>query len=104
MATTNVGHLARFVNARAWEAIAASVMTGDTPSGGQGPRSEDRGGHRMDDEPAPLLIPADIHDAMVAHCLREAPLECCGLLGGIANRVSSIHPLRNTSASGRPNS
>jgi proteasome lid subunit RPN8/RPN11 len=46
-----------------------------------------------------LLIPTDIHDAMVAHCLREAPLECCGLLGGVTARVSSIHPLRNVSAS-----
>jgi proteasome lid subunit RPN8/RPN11 len=47
----------------------------------------------------PLLIPADIHDAMVAHCLAEAPLECCGLLGGVAPLVSSFHPLRNASAS-----
>jgi proteasome lid subunit RPN8/RPN11 len=46
-----------------------------------------------------LLIPAAIHDAMVAHCLREAPLECCGLLGGTAEQVSSLHPLRNASAS-----
>ena len=38
----------------------------------------------MDEDPVPLLIPADIHDAMIAHCLREAPLECCGLLAGIA--------------------
>ena len=30
--------------------------------------------------------PPTIHDAMVAHCLREAPLECCGLLGGVAPR------------------
>ena len=36
---------------------------------------------------------------MVAHCLREAPLECCGLLGGVAPRVSSFHPLRNAAAS-----
>ena len=43
----------------------------------------------------PLLIPADIHDAMVAQCVREAPLECCGILGGKSGRVSSFHPLRN---------
>lgn len=36
---------------------------------------------------------------MVAHCLREAPLECCGLLGGYAPLVSSFHPLRNAAAS-----
>jgi proteasome lid subunit RPN8/RPN11 len=47
----------------------------------------------------PLEIPRDIHDAMVAHCQRESPLECCGILGGIVPRVSSIHPLRNASAS-----
>jgi proteasome lid subunit RPN8/RPN11 len=47
----------------------------------------------------PLEIPAEIHDAMVAHCLREAPLECCGILGGASCRVSSFHPLRNVAAS-----
>jgi len=36
---------------------------------------------------------------MVAHCLREAPLECCGILGGVPPRVSSFHPLRNAAAS-----
>ncbi len=46
-----------------------------------------------------LLIPAEFHDAMVAHCLREAPLECCGLLGGVAPIVSSFHPMRNASKS-----
>lgn len=49
--------------------------------------------------PDPLEIPRRLHDAMVAHCLREAPLECCGLLGGVAPRVSSFHPLRNAAAS-----
>jgi len=48
---------------------------------------------------AVLAIPATIRDAMVAHCLREAPLECCGLLGGTAPTVSSFHPLRNASKS-----
>ncbi|MGP0062122.1 MAG: Mov34/MPN/PAD-1 family protein [Isosphaeraceae bacterium] len=47
----------------------------------------------------PLEIPRDLHDAMVAHCLREAPLECCGILGGVSPRVSSFHPLRNAAAS-----
>ena len=46
-----------------------------------------------------LLIPEVFHDAMIAHCVREAPLECCGLLGGVAPVVSSIHTLRNASAS-----
>jgi proteasome lid subunit RPN8/RPN11 len=60
--------------------------------------STDRGAGNGGATP-PLLIPADIHDAMVVHCLREAPLECCGLLGGMESRVSSFHPLRNASAS-----
>jgi proteasome lid subunit RPN8/RPN11 len=46
-----------------------------------------------------LEIPRDLHDAMVAHCVREAPLECCGILGGWPPRVSSFHPLRNAAAS-----
>jgi [CysO sulfur-carrier protein]-S-L-cysteine hydrolase len=50
-------------------------------------------------EPAPLEIPRDLHDAMVAHCLSDSPLECCGLLGGVAPRVSSFHPMRNAAAS-----
>ena len=50
-------------------------------------------------DPRPLEIPRDLLDAMVAHCLREAPLECCGLLGGFAPLVSSFHPLRNAAAS-----
>jgi [CysO sulfur-carrier protein]-S-L-cysteine hydrolase len=49
--------------------------------------------------PEPLEIPADILEAMVAHCRQEAPLECCGILGGVSPRVSSIHSLRNTDAS-----
>ena len=48
-----------------------------------------------DSAPSPLVIPRDHLDAMVAHCLRETPLECCGLLGGIKPVVSSLHPLRN---------
>ncbi len=53
------------------------------------------------DEPAeePLEIPRDLHDAMVAHCVRDSPLECCGILGGVPPRVSSFHPLRNEFAS-----
>jgi proteasome lid subunit RPN8/RPN11 len=36
---------------------------------------------------------------MVAHCVREEPLECCGILGGVLPRVTSFHPLRNAAAS-----
>ncbi|MHC5540772.1 M67 family metallopeptidase [Singulisphaera rosea] len=53
----------------------------------------------MSEDPSILAIPVSIHDAMVAHCLREAPLECCGILGGVPQIVSSFHPLRNVAAS-----
>ena len=56
--------------------------------------------HAPDAMPEPLIIPADIHDAMVAHCRRETPRECCGLLGGVRPRVSSFHPLRNVAPQG----
>jgi proteasome lid subunit RPN8/RPN11 len=56
----------------------------------------DGGGH---ESVGVLTIPASVRDAMVGHCLREAPLECCGLLGGVSPLVSSIHPLRNAEAS-----
>ena len=46
-----------------------------------------------------LRIPRAHHDAMVAHCLRDAPLECCGILGGVPPLVSSCHPLQNTARS-----
>ena len=46
-----------------------------------------------------LAIPRDIVDAMVAHCVREAPLECCGILCGVAPRVSLFYPLRNENQS-----
>jgi proteasome lid subunit RPN8/RPN11 len=49
-------------------------------------------------EQPPLLIPLNIRDAMVEHCRREAPLECCGILGGVPPRVSSFHPLRNVAS------
>jgi proteasome lid subunit RPN8/RPN11 len=48
---------------------------------------------------APLEVPRNLVDAMLAHCVREAPLECCGLLGGVAPRVSSLHPLHNQAQS-----
>jgi [CysO sulfur-carrier protein]-S-L-cysteine hydrolase len=50
--------------------------------------------------PEALEIPRDILDAMIAHCVREAPLECCGILGGTAPPlVTSIYLLRNESQS-----
>jgi [CysO sulfur-carrier protein]-S-L-cysteine hydrolase len=53
-----------------------------------------------DDRAEPALeIPRDLHDAMIAHCIQDAPLESCGILGGVTPRVSSIHPLRNSAQS-----
>lgn len=51
------------------------------------------------DSDARLRIPDPIVRAMVDHARREAPMECCGLLGGVGERVRSIHPLINESAS-----
>ena len=53
----------------------------------------------MPEESKLLEIPRKFVEAMVQHCLREAPLECCGLLGGVGHRVSSFHPLGNAAAS-----
>ncbi len=36
---------------------------------------------------------------MVAHCRADAPLECCGILGGVAPEVSLFYPLSNIEAS-----
>ena len=46
-----------------------------------------------------LSIPSEIHDAMIAHCLMDAPLECCGVLGGVFPEVSLFYPLCNADAS-----
>jgi proteasome lid subunit RPN8/RPN11 len=43
-----------------------------------------------------ILIPSDICTAMVAHCVRESPLECCGVLGGRGMVARSFHPFRNS--------
>ncbi len=46
-----------------------------------------------------LTIPADVHDAMLAHCLMDAPLECCGILGGVPPLADLFYPLANADAS-----
>jgi proteasome lid subunit RPN8/RPN11 len=58
--------------------------------------TEARHGNRIT---RPLVIPDDIHGAMVDHCRREVPLMACGILGGLPPRASSFHPLRNAAAS-----
>jgi [CysO sulfur-carrier protein]-S-L-cysteine hydrolase len=42
-----------------------------------------------------LVIPAEIYDAMLAHCTRAPARTSCGILGGIPPRVSAIYPLVN---------
>jgi proteasome lid subunit RPN8/RPN11 len=43
----------------------------------------------------PLLIPADVFDAMVSHCVASPARPCCGYLGGIPPRAAWVYPLRN---------
>jgi proteasome lid subunit RPN8/RPN11 len=37
-------------------------------------------------------------ERILAHAKQAEPAECCGLIGGAANRVSSIYPLHNVAA------
>lgn len=38
-------------------------------------------------------------DAMIAHALEDAPIECCGVLGAIDGVVNQLHRAKNTTAS-----
>lgn len=42
-----------------------------------------------------LEIPFELHASMVAHCVGEAPLECCGVLGGSGRLARTLHRFRN---------
>lgn len=53
----------------------------------------------MSDAPAPLSVLEPIHRDMLEHCRREAPLECCGILGGVGTEAWLFFPLRNAAAS-----
>ena len=48
-----------------------------------------------------LLLPAEVFELMVAHCLDGYPLEACGLLAGDADRVTRGYPTANAAASAR---
>ena len=48
----------------------------------------------MDEER--LLLPRRIAERLLAEARAHAPLECCGLLGGRADRVTQILPATNT--------
>ncbi len=47
----------------------------------------------------PLLIPAEIYDAMISHCIKGSPLACFGILAGIESLASAIYPLQNAAGS-----
>lgn len=53
---------------------------------------ESRGGGR-------LRLPRALADELLAEARRQAPLECCGLLGGHGERVEAVFPARNSLAS-----
>lgn len=42
-----------------------------------------------------LIIPWAVHEAMVSHCLHDAPFEACGLLAGNGHTAQGIFLLRN---------
>jgi proteasome lid subunit RPN8/RPN11 len=46
-----------------------------------------------------IAVPREHLDAMIAHALEDAPVECCGVVAARDGRVVAIHPARNTEAS-----
>ena len=40
-------------------------------------------------------IPHSILQQMTTHAQREAPNECCGVIGGKENRLDTVYPMRN---------
>lgn len=46
-----------------------------------------------------LMIPASIHDDLIAHASEGFPLEVCGILGGTGESVSTVYRMTNTDAS-----
>lgn len=57
---------------------------------------------RLADNP-PVLLDPDTQVAMIAHAIREYPLEACGLLGGPADgsRIEAFVPTRNLDESAK---
>ncbi|MBI5136345.1 MAG: M67 family metallopeptidase [Nitrospirae bacterium] len=46
-----------------------------------------------------LIVPQRIVDAMIAHGLKEKPLECCGFLGAAGREVRVMIPVPNADRS-----
>ncbi len=44
---------------------------------------------------AALTMAGDVLAAILEHCRRELPNEACGILGGRAGRVESVHPVQS---------
>ena len=63
-----------------------------TPPSATDPRAADPGSPSLE-------IPVNLLEEMLDHCRRDAPLECCGILGGVSPSVLSLHPLRNIAVS-----
>ncbi len=43
-----------------------------------------------------LRLASSVRAEIIAHSLDDAPLECCGLIGGVAGQARSIHRTRNS--------
>ena len=46
-----------------------------------------------------MVIAADLLERVIAHARRDAPNECCGLVGTRDGRAMSVHEAQNTAAS-----
>jgi proteasome lid subunit RPN8/RPN11 len=50
---------------------------------------------RIDSSDPPFVLPRQMREAIVAHARRDAPRECCGVIGGRGGRVGTLYPLTN---------
>lgn len=46
-----------------------------------------------------LLIPVEIFNEMIEHCINCLPDEACGILAGSAEQVAAIHKMTNSDSS-----
>ncbi|MFM1801411.1 MAG: hypothetical protein RJA81_763, partial [Planctomycetota bacterium] len=53
----------------------------------------------MPEEKIGLTIHPEIFESMIQHCLRDAPLECCGILAGKSGMAWRIYVLPNSDQS-----
>ncbi|PKN17684.1 MAG: hypothetical protein CVU71_14730 [Deltaproteobacteria bacterium HGW-Deltaproteobacteria-6] len=42
-----------------------------------------------------MIIAQNIVDQIIAHACREAPIEACGYLGGMDDRITAIYEMKN---------